>query len=386
MKYKKAIIAGFISLDIHLDFSSSHPDFDGEIINTKMPHKIDKLSMAPGGVVPGVGLALNNLGITPTLVGKVGDDPFGETVKKLIKEKAPNLADDLIIDPGMATGYQVFLNSAHYFPGVNNTFYASDLRRDVLRAADLFHFGYPALMRSIYRSEGGELVSILQRVRREGLSTSVAFGLPDPERQAGKSDWRNILENTLPLVDIFVTDLFQLLFYLEPDLYQQLSDSNHSDLHAHLKSGLLDQICAWVLDHGVKILIIDMAEGGLYLQTNTPNHWQKSGRGLSDLGEEWYEREMWSPAFSVEVKNDRDLHNTLFAGFLAGILMGFTPEKCQLLAQAARAAIFENACDPADLPHWEDLLSRIDENWELGPLRLEKFGFRKGNNGIWERK
>ena len=61
----------------------------------------------------------------------------------------------------------------------------------------LFHFTDPAAMRSVYRGEGGELVSILHRARREGLTTSLEFNLPDLTGPSETVDWALVLEKQL---------------------------------------------------------------------------------------------------------------------------------------------------------------------------------------------
>ena len=144
MNDKKAIIAGFICLDIRPELSSSPQELDNALPLERSPIQIRKSYLRAGGLLPEVGFALYALGLPVTLVGKIGDDQFGAAVKNIVEQKAPQLLSGLTVDPSTPTGYRIFLNSVYYFPGANNTFYASDIRRDVLREADLFHFGYPS--------------------------------------------------------------------------------------------------------------------------------------------------------------------------------------------------------------------------------------------------
>jgi sugar/nucleoside kinase (ribokinase family) len=154
------------------------------------------------------------------LIGKIGNDLFGRALQDIITAEGPPLADDLVIDLTLPTSFTIIINPPGFdrtfihHPGANDTLYASDLPRGILQGADLFHFGYPPLMRSIYRGEGAELVSILQRARRAGLTTSLDYTLPDPSSPAGRVDWPAILDNTLPLVDLFVPSIEELLFLL----------------------------------------------------------------------------------------------------------------------------------------------------------------------------
>jgi len=273
------------------------------------------------------------------MVGKVGDDPFGDALVRIIKDKAPKLVDGLILDPSVPTAYKFNIGYAqYYFPGANKSFYASDLHRDILREADLFHFGHPALMRSIYRGDGGELVSILQRVRREGLSTSLDLGLPDMGEAAGAVDWSLVFENALPLVDILIADIPQLLFYLQAEGNQQYSEYGHAEAVEGITSGLLHALSERVLKFGVNILMVNLGEQGFYLRTNGEHAWKRPGRGLSGLGEAWFDREIQEPVF---VSGDQDTINDYdrgLAGFLAGLLTDSDPETALKLAAAASAS------------------------------------------------
>ena len=385
MTAKKTIVAGYICLDIHPDSPSSQQAFDESGSLRWDPIQIGPASFAAGGLVPGVGMALHYLGLPISLIGKIGDDPFGDRVKVIIDKNAPQLFEGLIIDPATPTGYRLFLDDVYYFPGANNTFYASDIPRDVLRQGDLFHFGYPALMRSIFRSEGGELVSILQRVRREGLSTSLDFGLPDPGSKAGEVDWQNVLANTLPLVDVYKPGIEQLFYFLKTDNYKQIIAKDSGDFSESVSYDLLGEIGDWVMNCGVKILLVDLGSRGLYLRTNRSEAWVKKGRGMSGLGEDWIGHELWLPALKIKNEGYCNPHEILVAGFLAGILTESNPEMSLLLSAAARAAALENAGDPRKLLPRADLLARIDREWDFLPLALEKYGFRKGQNGIWKK-
>ncbi|MDY6847253.1 MAG: carbohydrate kinase family protein [Chloroflexota bacterium] len=334
MNYKKAVISGYLCLDITTSVHGSTRVSPGR----KAPIKIGGVVFNAGGIA-NLALALHHLGVPTTLVGKVGDDPFGYILIKAVKDNGSSLVDGLILDPSAPTGYNLKIGETrYYFPGANKSFYASDLHRDLLREADLFHFSCPALMRSIYRGDGGELVSILQRVRREGLSTSLNFGLPDLYADdAGGVDWSLLLANALPLVDVFAADLAQFLFFFKPDLDQQALADGRADLVDRVTPELLHELSETVMGYGVKILMVNLGKRGLYLRTNGPKAWKKQGRGLSGLGEDWVDREIWPQAFEVGKWEDFNVYDHGVAGFLAGLLGDSDPETALKLAGAATA-------------------------------------------------
>ena len=91
MNFKKALIAGYICLDIYPDLASPRAKISKYDSSIGRPILIAASSFKAGGLVPDVGLALDNLGVPVSLVGKLGNDSFGDAVKGLIKKKAPHL-------------------------------------------------------------------------------------------------------------------------------------------------------------------------------------------------------------------------------------------------------------------------------------------------------
>lgn len=393
MIVKKVIVAGHICLDMVPDLSSVP---EGQFQNLLQPGRMIQTggaTLRAGGAVPNTGLALHKLGVPVQMIGKIGDDLFGQTIREIIGREAPELVQDLIIDPSAPTSFTIILSAPGYdrtflhSHGANDTFYASDLPRATLQKADLFHFGYPSVMRSIYRGDGGELVSILQRARREGLSVSLDFTLPDPTSPAGKVDWPLILDNSLPLVDIFVPSVEELTFLLQRETFDRMRTDRDTDFIDAVTPELLEELSDKVLAQGVKALMVKIGHRGLYLRTGSEGAWEKSGRGLSGLGEEWHDRELWAPAFNVEVCGTSGAGDAAIAGFLASLLQGTDPETALIMASTAGAVSVEGPDAVSGLTVWEGLLARVKQGWNQMPLELDATGWERNKiNGLWEKE
>ena len=84
----------------------------------------------------------------------------------------------MIVTPGEVTSYSVVISppgSDRIFlhcSGANHTFSAADLLAQSFEAAAILHFGYPPLMRGMYRDGGADLAAIMQESQRRGLFTS----------------------------------------------------------------------------------------------------------------------------------------------------------------------------------------------------------------------
>lgn len=389
---KKAVVGGYICLDVTPDLSSVPVGQFKALLQPGRVIQSGDVQLTAGGVVSNTGLALHRFGVPVQLIGKIGDDLFGQATRNIIHAEAEQLVDDLIVDPSAPTAYSIILNPPGFdrtflhFNGANDMFYASDLSRKILQEADLFHFGYPPSMRSIFRGEGGELVSIMQRARRAGLTTSLDFSHPDPSSTAGKVDWTVILANSLPFVDLFVPSVEELTFLLRRKTYDQLSDDPAIPFLDAVTPDLLNELSEIVLGYGVKVAMIKIGQRGVYLRTAKSEAWQKGGRGVVGLDETWHNRTLWAPAFKVESQGTTGAGDAAIAGFLASLLRGTDLETAALMAAAAGANRVETLEGTSGLASYEDLLDRVRRGWETLPLDLTAFGWRKdGTSGLWQK-
>ena len=389
---KQAILAGHICLDVTPDLTAVP---EGQFQHLFQPGRLVRargIRLSTGGSVPNTGLSMHRLGVPVRLIGKIGNDLFGQALGEIINIEGAHLADDLVIDLTLPTSFTIIINPPGFdrtfihHPGANDTFYASDLPRRILQGADLFHFGYPPLMRSIYRGDGAELVSILQRARRAGLTTSLDYTLPDPSSPAGKVDWMAVLANTLPLVDLFVPSIEELLFLIKRETYDRLHQDAPGSIIDSIEPDLLSDLSQTILGYGVKALLVKLGHRGIYLRTAAGARWQKGGRGLDDLDESWHNREIWVPAYHATVLATTGAGDAAIAGFLAGVLQGTSPETALQAAAAAGALSVEATDVYSGLMPWEALWGRINQGWDTVPLDLDEHGWRWDRTlSLWEK-
>jgi sugar/nucleoside kinase (ribokinase family) len=238
--------------------------------------------LATGGAVSNTGQALHKLGIKTHLMGKVGTDIFGQATLEVIKKLSPKLVEGMVLAPDEPSSYTVILSPPQtdriflHYPGPNNTFRAGDIDQTLLQQADLFHFGYPSIMKRMYEAEGAELVELFRQAKATGITTSLDMTLPDPNTPAGRANWRTILRHTLPYVDLFLPSIEETLFTLYPDIFNQVMANP-----AQVTPALLSEISADLLQMGAKIILLKLGERGLYLRT-------AGEAALSELGRAGY--------------------------------------------------------------------------------------------------
>jgi sugar/nucleoside kinase (ribokinase family) len=389
---KRVVSAGHICLDITPDLSGVPAGEFSTLIQPGTTIRASGVNLRGGGASVNTGLALQKLGVPVQIIGKIGDDLFGAVLQEWIKSQNATLAEGLIIDPAAATSYTLIIDtpgierSFIHYQGANDVFYASDLPRGTLEKADLFHFGYPSLMRSVYRGDGGELVSIMRRAQKVGMTTSLDVALPDLMSEAGQVDWHEIMANSLPWVDIFTPNAAELSFLLDRPVYLDHCGDVNCPFLDWITLDYLHALSNKVLAYGVKVLLIKLGHRGIFLRTGDEDAWGKTGRGLAGLGEEWHDREIWAPSYQVEVRVTTGAGDSATAGLLTGLLIFASPETATRLAAAAGAASVEGADAVGGLTSWEQLLDRVNSGWATSPVDFQTSGdWVSTENGLWQK-
>jgi sugar/nucleoside kinase (ribokinase family) len=373
---KQVIVAGHICLDVIPEFTRS---------NTKafVPgslHQVGPSIMETGGAVANTGLALHRLGFKTRLIGKIGKDFFGKEILKRLENLDPFLSDGMIIQPDTATSYTIVINPPGtdriflHCPGANDSFSPEDIMDSKLENIDLFHFGYPPLMKRMFEGNGRELTEIFQRMKEKQLTTSLDMALPDPSSEAGKTNWRKVLIETLPYVDLFLPSLEEILFMVGSEV------DRTSVVDQKLLSKIADELLQW----GTAIVCIKLGESGLYVKT-TSDRRRLEISGIGDFSNEtilsaFVGREFIVPCFDVHVKGTTGAGDCTIAGFLGGIMKGLKPEQAGVYACAVGAYCVEKIGAISNIPNWEDVKDRIHLGWKrLDPkVKMENFIYHDG--------
>jgi sugar/nucleoside kinase (ribokinase family) len=376
------IVAGHCCLDIIPSFASTA---DGELHPGKLVD-VGPALLAPGGTVSNVGLSLSRLGAPARMVGKVGDDPFGRILLALYSERDPALADGMIVTPGEVTSYSVVISppgSDRIFlhcSGANHTFSAADLLAQSFGGAAILHFGYPPLMRGMYRDGGADLAAIMREARRHGLFTSLDMALPDPSSEAGQVDWRALLQRVLPFIDAFLPSIEETLFMLDRARYDELRAQFGvagviEGVDAALLARLADELLLW----GAHIIGLKLGDQGFYLRTAQ----DVGGATLLSSGG-WANRELLVPCFQTTVAGTTGAGDATIAGLLTALLAGMAPEVAIRSAVAVGAYSVEHVDATSGVHSWDETQRRLQTNWTTCPLRLPLAGWRwDGMAKVW---
>lgn len=377
-----AVVAGHICLDII-------PTFDPRQSRSAIPEPGKLVSVGPaalstGGAVSNTGLALHRLGINTRLMGKIGDDLFGQAILDVLNRRDPALAAGMIVSDSPSS-YTIVINppgvdrSFLHCAGANDTFGAADVADSAVADATLFHFGYPPIMARMHADDGAELVEMLCRVQKAGVMTSLDMAHVDEDAPAGRVDWATLLQRTLPHVDFFLPSLDEAFFMLDRARSRSVSAAM-GDLSLPVYGGgaLLSELGDRLLEMGATVVGLKLGDQGIYLRTTH----DRERLARLRLNAAWAGRELLAPAFQVRVVGTTGAGDCAIAGFLAALLREQGPEAALTAAAAAGACNVEMADAISGMPSWDDLQARIARGWPPAPLRVPLDGWTQ-RDGLW---
>ncbi len=368
---KKVIVAGHICLDITPIFPDKKVKKLDEILSPGKLVQTGAADVHTGGAVANTGLALKILGADVSLMGKVGCDAFGDMIcgilkkydadKHMIRSEEESTSYSVVLAvPGID---RIFLHN----PGANNTFRTADITPDALSDVSLFHFGYPPLMRSMYQDNGQELIRLMQFVRESGVATSLDMAAIDPDTEAGKLDWNDILKKLLPHVDFFVPSVEELCFMLDKERFTDWQKraggkdiTEILDIEKDVKP--LADIC---MSYGVKVLLIKCGAPGMFYKTaDSDTLSQISSRIALDVSA-WADKEGFERSYVPDcILSGTGAGDTSIAAFLASVINGETPETAMQLATATGACCVTSYDALGGLKPLDTLKAKISAGWK----------------------
>lgn len=367
MKRKDIVVAGHICLDLIPSFDTAQRIEPGALI------KIGPATFAPGGAVANTGIALLRLGASVQLAARIGDDPFGRELSAIFRREGRSLASRIRVQKGGATSYSIVISP----PGVDRSFLHCSSENDHFAAKDLaeidweraaiLHFGYPPMMRAIYRNAGRELASMMRSARSHGVITSLDMCMPDVLGESGMVDWLALCQNVLPHVDMFCPSLEELVFMLDRPRFDRWR-MRQRDLAAEISAELLRDLSEQCLAMGAGAVFIKLGDQGVYLRSAS------DGR-LAGRDPQWKSRELLCDCRQVKVVGTTGSGDCAIAGLLLALSRGDSPETSLELATAAGATCCEAADATSAMVKAETIRARIEQGWPHLKSRLRLKGW-----------
>ncbi len=368
-RQRKAVVAGHVSLDLTPSFRTDGQRSPAELFVPGKLLQTGKMHIHPGGVVSNTGLAMARLGTEVTLMGKIGADALGAMVEQCYRQQG--VRTRMSVAAEAATSYTIVLAPPGvdrmflHDPGPNDTFSLDDLDFEVIAAADLFHFGYPPLMKQMYKDGGSMLTEMYRLIDQMGVLTSLDMAAIDEQSEAADADWEAILGTVLPYVDFFLPSVEELYQMLDRDRYEALLEqADGAELTAVISverdiRPLADQLQA----AGAGVVLIKCGARGFYYRTaaDLSRIEEKFGAALPGFaGQEGFERS-YVPERILSATGAGD---TTIAAFLAAMLAGYDFRRCIQLAAATGASCVAAYDSLSGLKSFAELEEKIRGGWK----------------------
>jgi sugar/nucleoside kinase (ribokinase family) len=187
------LCAGIIVAD-HVSSPISHLPAAGELVLA------DQLLLTIGGCAANVAVDLVKLGVSASVVGRVGGDVFGRVVADMLRERNVDVSS-LLVSPDRDTSQTLIVNVAgqdrrfiHTF-GANGALRAADIPLDRVAKCRVLYLGGYLLMSDVLQDE---LIPVFAAAGRAGAKTVLDVVTPGP------SDYLPKLKNILSHVDVFL--------------------------------------------------------------------------------------------------------------------------------------------------------------------------------------
>ncbi|MEM9955399.1 MAG: carbohydrate kinase family protein [Chloroflexota bacterium] len=335
--------------------------------------EVDALEIATGGSVSNTGLALHKLGIKVGMMTTVGDDLLGRVIIAKLKDRDPTLGDMIAIREDEASSYSIILSPQNtdriilHCTGNNQHFGKSDIDFDVVKQAKIFHLGYPPLLPQLYADGGQEMMEIYQQIYDYGVLTSLDMAHPDPNGSSGKVNWKQVLEETLPYVDIFLPSIEEIVFMFRQSDY----DNWNGNIVQNVSQNYLRHLADELLSMGSIIVGFKLGELGFYLRTSDNNQKLIRLKNIGQSIDSWHNLDLWHPAYDVDVVGTTGAGDSAYGGFLAALLNGLDAHEALDVTCAVGACNVEAHDAISGVLDWDATLERVRANWRISTLQLE---------------
>jgi len=255
---------------------------------------VEEMGLYTGGCAVNAATALSRLGLPVEVVGKVGDDPFGEFLINTLKKRGigiKGVTRDRILGTS-ATMVMVDNDGerrfVHYI-GANANLTFDDIDTSLLGEAAILHVAGSLVMPGI---DGVPTAELLKLAKQKGVITFLDTVWDDTGR------WKELLEPCLPEIDYFV-----------PSLPEAQALTGYQDPHEVARS---------LLNFGVGTVGLKMgSEGALVMDQ----------KGI----------QIHLSAYQVDVIDATGAGDAFAAGFIAGVWNGWPLEKTGQFANAVGA-------------------------------------------------
>ncbi|MGB9643090.1 MAG: carbohydrate kinase family protein [Candidatus Ratteibacteria bacterium] len=290
---------------------------------TRMPERgklelVDRCELHIGGCASNTAVVAKKLGCDVSVIGKIGEDALGEFVLNALRKEGIEVSK-VRIEKGITTsgtavlvfpdGERSFLHSI----GANRRFSVEDVDFDYLKNFSIVHVAGIFLLPGL---EDEKLETLAKKVKGIGKILSFDTAWDSTGR------WLPVIENSIQYVDYFFTSLEEARMLSRKDDYREMAE--------------------FFLALGAKNVCIKMGPDGSYVTDG--------------------KQSQFFPALKVNAIDSTGAGDAYVAGFLTGLLKGYSFLKCGLIANTTGAMSVTAVGATSGIKDWKSLVSFAKEH------------------------
>lgn len=239
---------------------------------------VDTMELHVGGCASNTAYALSKLGISVGLIGKVGEDGFGDYVVNYMKSAGVDIRGIKRSDKSNTSATMVMVSpdgerSFFHYIGANGDLSYEDVDFELLKESKILQISGAFLMPNF---DGEPAAKVLKEARQMGLITSMDTAWDS------KGRWMSVIEPCLEHLDIFMPSIEEARMISGKEEASDIADLFES--------------------YGIKTIVLKMGDKGSYIRTD--------------------HTEAYIPAYKVQTVDATGAGDAFAAGFLAGISQG----------------------------------------------------------------
>ena len=204
--------------------------------------RVDSIEMFTGGNAMTAAVNISKLGLKGAVMGKVGNDAFGDFLINELKKKGIETAS-VSVDPEVQTSVSVVLSDPDgertflHCVGANGTFCIDDVNWDIVAQSKVVFVTGSFLLDTF---DGEQTMQFLKRCKEMGKITALDVCFDSKNR------WGDIINMSMPYIDIFLPSI--------------------EEAERIAKSENIDEIANVFFNNGVGSLVIKLGSKGCYVK------------------------------------------------------------------------------------------------------------------------
>lgn len=274
--------------------------------------RVDQICVKNGGDCLNTAIDLAKLGNEVGVVGKVGNDSFGEFLIKTAKDYGIDTRGLQVSNESSTSSVVVLINSKgervfFYYGGSNDFFKYEDIDISIIDDYKIIHVGGTYLLPLF---DGNGAAELFKQAHFKNKLTSMDVTWDTTGR------WLEVIKPCLKYLNFFMPS------YKEACLIA--------------KEEKPEEIASFLQNEGIEVVVIKLGKDGCYIKG--------SGKGF------------YQKASIVEIVDTTGAGDAFVAGFLTGVLKNWKLEECANFASAVSAHCIQHLGATTGIPKYEEVI------------------------------